>query len=161
MPLRRWRNWSAVRDDVVRLYEEGHTIGAIATALGMHHREVWRQLETTGVARRARGTSGVVLSRSALQRLYIQEQLSVAEVARRFEVSTQAVVRNLRSYGLPRRDRHAPLDRDTLRRLYVDERLGVRAVAARLGVSPDKVRTELACYGIQVRRPGRPSRRAG
>ena len=157
-PKRPRRNWSALRDDVVRLYGEGRTIRAIATELGMHHREVWRQLEAAGVARRARGTTGVVLSRSALQRLYIHDQLSVAEVARRFEVSTGAVVRNLRSYGLPRHDRHAPLDRDTLRRLYVDERLGVRAVASRLGVSPDKVRVELARYRIPIRRPGRPSR---
>ena len=143
---------------MVRLYGEGHTIRAIATELGMHHREVWRQLEAAGVVRRARGTPGVVLSRPALQRLYIHEQLSVAEVARRFEVSTGAVVRNLRSYGLPRRDRHAPLDRSTLRRLYVNERLGVRAVAARLGVSPDKVRAELARYRIPIRRPGRPGK---
>ena len=159
-PKRPRRNWSALRNDVVRLYEEGHTIRAIATELSMHHREVWRQLDAAGVARRARGTSGVVLSRSALERLSIQEQLSLAEVARRFEVSTQAVVRNLRSYGLPRRNRQAPLDRNLLRRLYVDERLGVRVVAARLGVSPDKVRTELARYRIPIRPPGRPARSA-
>ncbi len=160
-PKRPWGRWSALRDEVVRLYREGRTIRAIATELGMHHREVWRQLEAAGMPRRARGTSGVVLSRSALERLYIREQRSVAEVARRFEVSTGAVVRNLRRYGLPRRDRHTPLDRSTLRRLYVDERLGVRAVAARLGVSPDKVRGELARYSIPIRRPGRPGRRAG
>lgn len=152
------RNWSALRDDVSRLYGEGHTIRAIATELGMHYREVWRQLEAAGVARRARGSSGVALSRTALERLYLRDQLSLAEVARRFEVSTQAVTRNLRSYGLPRRDRHAALDQSTLRRLYVDERLGVRAVAARLGVSPHKVRTELARYRIPIRRPGRPGR---
>ena len=62
-------------------------------------------------------------------------------------------------YGLPRRDRRAPLDRVTLRRLYVDEHLGVQAVAARLRVSPHKVRTDLARYRIPIRRPGRPARR--
>ena len=157
-PTRPRRTWSALRNDVTRLYTEGHTIRAIATKLGMHQREVWRQLEAAGVARRARGISGVVLSRSALERLYVREQLSVAEVARRFEVSTEAVVRNLRIYGLPRRNRHAPLNRDTLRRLYVDDRLGVRAVAARLGVSPDKVHAELARFAIPIRAPGRPAR---
>ena len=159
-PKRRRRTWSTLRDDVVRLYGDGHTIRAIATEVGMHHREVWRQLDAAGVARRPRGTSGVVLSRSALERLYIKEQLSVAEVARRFEVSTEAVIRNLRSYGLPRRNRRAPLERDMLRHLYVDERLGVRAVAARLGVSPDKVRADLARYRIPIRPPGRPGRSA-
>lgn len=37
-PKRPWGRWSALRDDVVRLYGEGHTIRAIATELGMHHR---------------------------------------------------------------------------------------------------------------------------
>jgi len=152
------RNWSALRTDMVRLYEEGHTIRAIATKLGMHQREVWRQLVAAGVSRRSRGLSGVVLSRSALERLYVREQLSVAEVARRFEVPKEAVVRNLRNHGLPRHNRQAPLDRDTLRRLYVDARLGVRAVAERLRVSSEKVRAELARFGIPIRPPGRPGR---
>ena len=78
-------------------------------------------------------------------------------MARRFDVSPEAVRRNLR-HGLPRRDRRVPLDRATLRRLYVDEQLGVRAVASRLGVSPDKVRADLACYRIPIRPPGRPAR---
>ena len=154
------RNWSAMRADVVRLYEEGHTIRAIATKLAMHQREVWRQLVAACVSRRPRGISGVVLSRPALERLYVRQQLPVTEVARRFDVSGEVVVRNLRDYGLPRRNRRTPLDRDTPRRLYIDERLGARAVANRLGVSPDKVRAELARSGIPIRRPGRPNRGA-
>jgi transposase-like protein len=145
---------------MIRLYRQGHTIRAIATKLGMHQREGWRQLAAAGVPRRTRGIPGVVLSRSALERLYIREQLSVAEVARRFEVPPETVIRNLRNHGLRPRNRHAPLDRDTLRRLHVDERLGLRAVGARLGVSPDKVRAELARYGIPIRPPGRPGRSA-
>ncbi len=159
-PKRPRRNWSAMRADVVRLYEEGHTIRAIATELAMHQRDVWRQLVAAGVSLRSRGTSGVVLSRSALERLYVRQQLPVTEVARRFDVSGVVVVRNLRDYGLPRRNRRTPLDRDTLRRLYIDERLGARGVANRLGVSPDKVRAELARSGIPIRRPGRPNRGA-
>ena len=157
-PKRPRPDWSALRADAVRLYQQGHTIRAIATKLGMHQREVWRQLVAAGVPRRPCGICGVVLSRSALERLYVRDQLPVAEVARRFDVSNEAVIRNLRDYGLPRRSRRTPLDRDTLRRLYVDERLGARAVAARLGVSPDKVRAELARFGIPVRPPGRPGR---
>jgi transposase-like protein len=157
-PKRPRRNWSAMRGDMIRLYGEGHTIRAIATKLGMHQREVWRQLAAAGVPRRARGLAGVVLSRPALERLYIREQLSIAEVARRFEVPKEAVIRNLRNHGLPRRHRSAPLDKDTLRRLYADERRGVRAVASRLGVSPDKVRAELGRYGLPIRPPGRPAR---
>ncbi|MCA1843712.1 MAG: hypothetical protein LC792_11115 [Actinobacteria bacterium] len=86
-------------------------------------------------------------------------RLSVAEVARRFDVSTDIVKRNIAQQGIPRRGRRAPLDHNMLHRLYVDERLGVRAVAARLDVSPDKVRAELARYRIPIRRPGRPAGR--
>ena len=89
----------------------------------------------------------------------MQDGLSVAELARRFDVSTDAVKRNIAKHGIPRRNRHAPLDRDTLRHLYVDDHFGVRVVAGRLGVSPDKVRAELARYRIPIRRPGRPASR--
>ena len=88
----------------------------------------------------------------------MRDGLSVAEVALRFEVSTETVRRNLDRHGLPRRDPQAPLDRAALRHLYVDEQLGVRAVATRLGVSADKVRADLARHGIPLRRPGRPGR---
>ena len=154
---RRRRNWSALRDDVVRLYGQGHTIRGIAMDLDMHQREVWRQLEAVGVARRARGTSGVVLSRPALQRLYIQEQLSVAEVARRFEVTHpggRPEPAELRAApAQPARTARpghaaAPVRRRTARRA---------GGAARLRVSPDKVRADLARHGIPIRRPGRPA----
>ena len=157
IPKQPRRNWNKFQAEVVRLYEDGETIRAIATDLEMHQREVWRQLNLAGVARRPRGTAGVVLSRRALERLYVRERLSVAEVARRVDVSPAAVRRNLDRHGLSRRDHQAPLDRAALRRLYVDQQLGVRAVGARLGVSADKVRAELARYRIPIRRPGRPA----
>jgi transposase-like protein len=92
-----------------------------------------------------------------LERLYIQDGLSVVEVARRFDVSVDVVKRNIAQHRIPRRQRRAPLDRDTLHHLYVQERLGVRTVADRLGVSPDKVRVDLARYRIPIRPPGRPA----
>jgi transposase-like protein len=157
-PKRPRRNWNAARGDVVRLYEASRSIRAVAAELGMHQREVWRQLHLARVGRRPRGTAGVVLSRRGLERLYVRDGLSVAEVARRFDVSKDVVKRNIARHGIPRRQRRAPLDRDTLHHLYVQERLGVRTVAARLGVSPDTVRAELARYRIPIRRPGRPAR---
>jgi transposase-like protein len=157
-PKRRRRNWNASRGDVVRLYEAGRSIRAVAAELGMHQREVWRQLSLAGVSRRPRGTAGVVLSRRRLECLYVRDGLSVAEVARRFDVTKEVVNRNIARHGIPRRQRRAPLDRGTLHHLYVDERLGVRTVAARLGVSPDTVRAELARHQIPIRRPGRPAR---
>src|SRR5439155_4940464 len=72
-PKRPRRNWNAARGDVVRLYEAGRSIRAVAAELGMHQREVWRQLQLAGVASRPRGTPGVALSRRALEHLYLQD----------------------------------------------------------------------------------------
>ena len=138
------------------MYEEGSSIRAVAAELGIHQRDVWRHLRRAGVPLRPRGTPGAVLSRWELERLYLRDSLSLAEVARRFEVSPQVVARNLDRYGIPRR--RPPLERATLQRLYVDERLGIRALSARLGVSAAKVRADLAHHGIPVRRPGRSAR---
>lgn len=85
------------RGDVVRLYGAGRAIRAVAAELGMHQREVWRQLHLAGVDRRPRGTAGVVLSRRGLERLYVRDGLSVSEVARCFDVSADVVRRNARS----------------------------------------------------------------
>lgn len=149
-------------------------------AAGRHRSSLWGGLDDPRRCRRGRdasagglaparpgrrdppapGNSGVVLSHSALRGLYVHERLSVAEVARRFEVGVEAVVGNLDHHRMPRRDRHAPLAPDSLRRLDVGERLGVRAVAAQLGVSADRVPAELTRCGIRIRPPGRPARSA-
>lgn len=141
-------------EQVRGLYEAGRSVRAVAAELGVHQRDVWRHLAAAGVARRPRGAPGVALSRRPLERLYVRDGLSLAEVARRFDVTADVVARNLDRYGIPRR--RPPLERAVLEGLYVDERLGIKAVSARLGVSAAKIRADLAHHGIPVRRPGRP-----
>ena len=68
---------------VVRLYRRGMSIRAIAGKLGIHHRSVWRILDEAGVARRPVGGRGRRLRKADLQRLYVREGLSLAEVAGR------------------------------------------------------------------------------
>lgn len=153
--INRGRTPQSVTDQKVgELYEAGLSIRAIAAELGIHYRNVWRHLHRAGVERWPRGTGGIVLSRRALERLYLDERLSLAEVARQFEVSPDVVARNLRRYGIARH--RPPLERGELEELYVHQRLGLRAVAARLGVSEGQVRSGLARHGIAVRQPGRP-----
>lgn len=140
--------------EAVRLYREGLSMRAVAGRLGTHHRTVWRDLDRAGVPRRPRGTAGTTLSRRQLERLYVEDRLSVAEIARRFDVSPQVVARNLDRHAIPRQ--RPPLDRATLDELYSHQRLGIRAIAARLEVTATKVRADLAHHGIPVRQPGRP-----
>jgi hypothetical protein len=94
----------------------------------------------------------VILSRRPLERLYVEERLSMTEVGRLFEVTHEVVARNLDRHGIPRL--RPPLDRDTLEELYVNQRLGLRDVAARLGVTT--TRADLAHHGFPIRAPGRP-----
>jgi transposase-like protein len=153
--INRNRTPQAVTDQTVRaLYEDGLSIRAIAAELGMHQRSVWRHLGQAGVELRPRGKPGVELSRRQLEQLYVRDGLSLAEVARRFEVDPHAVARNLDRYGIPRR--RPTLDRAVLEELYVQQRLGIRAIAERLGVSQGQVRGGLDQHGIGIRRPGRP-----
>jgi hypothetical protein len=147
-------------DEVVRLYREGHSTRAVAASLGMQQRKVWQELKKAGTPLRPVGAELTVLSRPALEQLYVRDGLSLRETAQRFEVTPHVVARNLERYGIPR---HQPvvIERDVLRTFYVDARLGIRAVAARLGMTEGQVRRSLAQHGIPIRRPGRPARPAG
>lgn len=146
-----------IRPKVCSLYEGGMSIRAVAAEVGTDPRTVWRHLAQAGVARRPRGTPAVVLSRPALERLYVREGLSLTEVGRRFEVSADVVARNLELHGIPRRDPAVPIDRALLERLYCTQRLGLRAIAAQLGVPERKLRRDFAHHGVPIRQPGRPA----
>jgi DNA-binding CsgD family transcriptional regulator len=143
-------------DEVVRLYREGHSTRAVAALLGMQQRKVWQQLKDSGTPLRPVGIELTVLSRTALEQLYVRGGLSLRETAERFDVTRHVVARNLERYGIPR---HQPavVERDVLQSLYVDASLGTRTVAARLGVTEGQVRRSLARHGIPIRRPGRPA----
>jgi DNA-binding CsgD family transcriptional regulator len=140
-------------DEVVRLYREGHSTRAVAASLGMQQRKVWQELKKAGTPLRPVGAELTVLSRPALEQLYVRDGLSLRETAQRFGVTPHVVARNLDRYGIPR---HQPvvIERDVLRTLYVDARLGIRAVAARLGMTEGQIRRSLAQHGIPIRRPG-------
>ena len=152
--LRRVRTDHSAR--VVRLYRRGWSIRAIAQKVGVHHRSVWRILDGAGVARRPVGSRGRRLRRADLQRLYVREGLSLAEVARRLDVNVDAVKRNLDRLGIPRRGT-VPLDPNLLARLDLREGRSIRAMAARLRVSAERVRRELVEAGIPIRRPAGPA----
>lgn len=142
--------------EVVRLYQAGQSVRGVAATLGIHYRTVWRDLAAAGISRRPVGPQGQMLSRRALEQLYVRGGLSLDEVAKRFGVSRSVVVRNLDEHGLRRRQ-PVIVERTRLEDLYVGGGLGLRTVAARLGVTEGDIRRSLAHHGIPIRRPGRPA----
>ena len=90
-----------------------------------------------------------------LERLYHQENMSLAAIARRYGVSHTTVLRRMQRLGIPRRPYRSKgkeplyLPLDMLRCLYCDERLSLRAIAQRYGCSRETIRVRLRDMGVQ------------
>ena len=93
--------------------------------------------------------------------LYVRQELSAPEIARRYGVHPHTPWRWLDAAGIPRR-RRGPrpagpaVDRDTLEDLYLRQGLSITAIAARLGRSTNAVVVALDRHGVPRWRRGRP-----
>jgi len=102
------------------------------------------------------------ITAAQLQQLYVDEDLTISEVARRLGCSDTRVAAALDRYQIPRhpdprrRHRVAPvaIDRDTLVSLYVEQKLDDVAIASRYDVPPVRIRNRRRELG--VRRPAAP-----
>lgn len=95
-----------------------------------------------------------VLSCAELQRLYLEERLGVADVARLYGTSPATISNWLRRCGIPARQgrfiaREIPAEH--LYQLYVVEQLPIRQIADMFGVSIGTINNRRRAYGI----PGR------
>jgi hypothetical protein len=95
-----------------------------------------------------------VLSCAELQRLYLEERLGVADVARLYGTSPATISNWLRRCGIPARSgrfiaRHIPVDQ--LYQLYVVEQLPIRQIAVIFGVSVGTINNRRRAYGIPSR----------
>lgn len=109
-------------------------------------------------------------ARATIAELYLQQGLSIREIAQRLAISRVRVREVLRALGAdiqprgagrarPHRRRADPPDLERqLRTLYCEQRLTREEVAARLGLTEGLVRSRLAEYGIQTRTRGRGNR---
>lgn len=84
-----------------------------------------------------------------LRELYVDERLSYAEIARRFDCSDETVRLYADRFGIERGEEWK--DADRLRELYVDERLSVRQIADRFPVSRETIRRWLDRHSIDRR----------
>lgn len=99
-------------------------------------------------------TERIILTCAELERLYVHEGLSQANVAAALGCSVATIANRLRRCGIPARDgrfRGRPLPAAVLAQLYSDEGLPLRAIAAQLGVSVGTVHNWRRAYGIPTR----------
>jgi hypothetical protein len=119
------------------------------------------QLRALGIPIRSGGAAGRVgrpgdpLPRVLLERLYVQEGLSVRQVAARLGVGRERVARRLAAYGIrphPHgwRGEHG-LTHPVLQELYERQQLTLRDIAERFGVTHGTVRRALVRHGIAAR----------
>jgi transposase len=144
-----------VRDDqIVRLYEQGHTAAEIADHLGCSTSLVYFRLERRGIARRPRAPRGCRRPADAqLAHLYWDCGLSLRDLAGRYGVSRQAVHGWLIAAGIERRPagaRSVACDGDDPVSLY---RAGwsAPAIVDRVGCSPSTIYRHLEGAGVPRR----------
>jgi predicted DNA-binding protein YlxM (UPF0122 family) len=92
-----------------------------------------------------------------LERLYVDDHLSVAEIARRLGRSDHWVRTVLIRAEIPFRRRSLPPVSE-LARLYIEEKLSTREIAARFGVSQAKVWRALRDAAVPRRSKASPPR---
>lgn len=96
------------------------------------------------------------LSADDLRHLHQDEKLSVAALARRFDVPEGAITSLLEIYGMPRtrHSRGITIDQQWLHREYVTNRRPFPGLATEIGVSTSYLRRQAKAMGIPIRPKG-------
>jgi len=154
---------------VGRLYaQERRTIAEIAAQLHCSPDRVRQTLVAAGVPRRLPGRRDDLrpppITATELRELYVDQDLTIQEVARRLGCSSIRVTAALDRHQIarhrdPHRHHRAPgldLDAYTLTRLYVLERLDDAAIGARYAVPAWRVRRRRRELGVSRPRPAPP-----
>lgn len=144
------------KEDLVRMYQkEGLTTSDIGRKLGCDPKLVWRRLKKYGIPRRNSGTvSRTILTKEALQRMYVDERKSAAMIARAMGCSDGTVLNRLKEYGFEIRGRNLGdvITREDLQRLYVDEGRSMKEIATMYKCHVGTMHAYRRKFGIPKRR---------
>ena len=144
-------------DEIRRLYvDQQWSAPEIAAHLGCGTSTVYARLDRLGVARRpARRRQDDRPTTDDLRELYATEELSLRQIAERFDVSAQAVHSWVTAAGIERRSPGSTgpaVDVDELAEQYVGGRSGLE-LAQHYQCSPTTIYRRLADAGIDRRQP--------
>jgi IS30 family transposase len=90
-----------------------------------------------------------------IERLYVDEKMTLREIAARTGVSHQDIHHHLKALGVERRNRktrrrtYPRFDRETMYDLYVTQGLSMEEIGRRLGLSSITIKKELDAHGIK------------
>jgi DNA-directed RNA polymerase specialized sigma24 family protein len=160
--------------EIATMYKRGLSSKQIADQLGCSPATVLERLRDAGVAIRSRSQAmlldrGVQLSKGELDKLYVKEQRSAADIAGKFGCTTTTIYRRLAAAGIRRRStaeaqvvawrqgKCTPKPRTVtpsdskLRVMYIDQQLSISDIAKHVGCSLMAVQKRLRAAGIPER----------
>lgn len=144
------------KEDLIRMYQnEGLTMADIGRKLGCDQSLIWRRLKTYGIPRRNSNTrSNTIISRGALQRMYVDERKSAAMIGRELGYSGETVLNRLKKYGFKIRGTKLKnvVTAEDLQRLYVDEGRTMREIAGMYGCHVATMHSYRRKFAIPKRR---------
>ena len=144
------------KEDLARMYQnEGLSISDIGRKLGCDPQLVWRRLKKYGIPRRNSGTiSRTIITKEALQRMYVDERKSPSAIAQELKCDDVTVWNRLKEYGFEIRGRNLGnvITKEDLQRLYVDEGLSVKEIAKMYKCHEKTVQVYRRKLGIPKRR---------
>ena len=144
------------KEDLARMYQnEGLSISDIGHKFECHPSIVWRRLKKYGIPRRNSGTiSRTIITKEALQRMYVDEQKSLAMIAREMGCNYITVWNRLKEYGFEIRGQNLGnmITKEDLQRLYMDEGRPIKEIAEIYKCHQKTIQAYRRKFGIPKRR---------
>ena len=145
-------------EEQVSVYEAGAPVSELAVKLEVSQPAALRALVAGGAVLRAADSELVgglqpSLSRSYLQREFIERKRTLEDIGKENDLSRERVRQILQKYGMPTRvqrtvDPAEQVSEELLRHMYVTQTLSLNEIAGQLGVRPDQVAELAARYGL-------------
>jgi transposase len=139
--------------------EQEMTSTEIGEDFGVSKKTVLNRMEEYGIQRRNSGESRKknLGGEEHLRELYIKQEMSMPEIAEKFDVSASTVQERMDEYGIPRRYKNGDettqlfIDPFELDDLYWSEGMTVKEVAEEMGVSKKLIQNRMDEYEIPTR----------
>lgn len=139
-------------------FDERWTLQQIADKFEVSRQAVHDRLTRAGYDLKSRKKVPTpLLDPGPLREMYVDRTMSIASIAREFDVAPSFVYRSLGEHGISRPSRRPKqFDRELIEDLYIRQGLLVREIAVKLGVNRYNVDVELHRHNITFRHnPGR------
>lgn len=152
-----------------KYWEEGLTMHEMADEANCGSTTIKRWMDKHDIERRNGGAQYVRPAESKLRRLYFEEEMTVGEIAEKFDVSHTAALKWMDDYGIERRSsaesrdlrgtggnqwEHGPhREEKWLREKYHGEHMTVAEMAEEAGVTEASIVRNMQKNGVESRKP--------